>query len=344
MARARPVRFAILLALALAGRLVAGGSLTMLARAEGPMAGHAQASLPITPLEPIPTRADNVALGERLFGDTRLSRGGNLACASCHNLSRGGTDGRSRSQGSFGTHDFNALSVFNVALNHRLNWRGTVRIIEEESEAVITDPGLMGGHWTEILKRLAAEESYRTSFGAIYGPQWSKADVLDALAEFQRSLVTPNSRFDRYLKGDRAAISSAEERGFRLFENYGCVACHQGANVGGNLFQKFGIFAEPFSGRGAVTEADLGRYTLTGREEDRSVFRVPSLRNVALTAPYFHDGSVQELDRAVAIMARTQLGRELPQGETDLIVQFLGTLTGEYAGVPLERNARAAPP
>ncbi len=338
------IRLAIVCAVMPAGWLLVGGCFAMLAGAEEPTASRAAVTSPITPLEPLPTRADKVLLGRRLFGDVRLSRQGNLACASCHDLSRGGTGGLSRSQGSSGQHAFNALSVFNAALNHRLNWRGNFRTIEEENASVITDPDLMNGDWTEILKVLAADEGYRSGFGAIYGTRWSKADVLDALAEFQRSLITPNGRFDRYLKGDRAAITNGEERGFRLFESYGCTACHQGANVGGNLYQKFGIFADPFSGRRAVTQADLGRYALTGLEEDRFVFRVPSLRNVALTAPYFHDGEVEKLDDAVAIMARTQLGRELPQAEIELIVGFLGTLTGEWNGRPLRQSEGNAQP
>ena len=298
----------------------------------------------ITPIRPIPTQQDKVRLGERLFADARLSGDGTLACTSCHDLSRGGSDGQARSKAGVGLHDFNALSVFNAALNYRLNWRGDVRTLEEQNDAVVINPKLMGGDWGEILKKLAADPGYASSFTALYGPGWSTAHVLDALAEFQRSLVTPDSRFDRYLRGERGAITPAEERGFRLFESYGCISCHQGENVGGNLHQKFGIFTDPFSGRRPVTPADLGRYLLTGREEDRFVFRVPSLRNVALTAPYFHDGAVQALDQAVAIMGRTQLGRELPAAEIDLIVQFLGTLSGEYRGVPLERARESAPP
>jgi cytochrome c peroxidase len=163
--------------------------------------------------------------------------------------------------------------------------------------------------------------------------------VLDALAIFQRSLITPNARFDRYLKGERDAITADEERGYQLFKAYGCIACHQGANVGGNLFQKFGIFQDLFAGQKTLTKADLGRFTITGVESDRHVFRVPSLRNVAVTAPYFHDGRTASLADAVKIMARNQLGRELDQRDADLIVKFLGTLTGEYRGQPLTSAA-----
>ena len=120
-----------------------------------------------------------------------------------------------------------------------------------------------------------------------------------------------------------------------MFKAYGCIACHQGVNIGGNLFQKFGVFYDPFAARGNVSAADLGRYTVTGREDDRRVFRVPSLRNVAVTAPYFHDGSAASLTEAVDIMARSQLGRELPREDIDLIVEFLRALTGDYQGQSL---------
>lgn len=142
-------------------------------------------------------------------------------------------------------------------------------------------------------------------------------------------------RIDRYLRGERAALGAEEEHGYELFKAYGCVACHQGVNVGGNLFQKFGIFYDPFSGQSAVTEADLGRLAVTGKEADRHVFRVPSLRNVGVTAPYFHDGSATSLEEAVEAMARSQLGRSLMEQEISSIAAFLRTLTGEYQGRPL---------
>ena len=329
----------------IAGWLLVAGGLVFLARAQEGVSAPAPASpAAITPVRPIPVQPDKVRLGERLFGDARLSGSGKLACTSCHDLSRGGSDDQARSEASGDMHDYNALTVFNAAYNFRMNWRGNARTLEEQNNAVITDPRFMGGDWGEILKKLAADQAYRAALTTIYGPRWSKADVLDALAEFQRSLVTPDSRFDRYLRGEQGAITPAEERGFRLFESYGCVACHQGRNIGGNLFQRFGIFTDPFSGRTPAMAADLGRYTLTGREEDRFVFRVPSLRNVALTAPYFHDGGIRRLDEAVAIMARTQLGRELPPNEIELIVRFLGTLTGEYNGRPLDQDDGKGPP
>jgi cytochrome c peroxidase len=168
------------------------------------------------------------------------------------------------------------------------------------------------------------------------------AQVLDALATFQRSLTTPDARFDRYLRGERDAITPEEERGYRLFKEYGCIACHQGVNVGGNLFQRFGIFHDPFS-QLPIRPADLGRFTVTGEADDRFVFRVPSLRNVAVTAPYFHDGRAQTLEQAVDEMARSQLGRMLAAHEIGLIASFLRTLTGEYRGRPLSDRKESVP-
>lgn len=292
---------------------------------------------PITPVPAasIPDPA-KVRLGERLFHDVRLSHGNDVACVSCHDLDNGGDDGLAIASGSDGRPlDFNVPTVFNAALSFRMNWRGNFRTLEEQAEAVLLDPRLMGTTWPALLPKLRDDPTYREAFLAIYGSDPQPGQVLDALAAFQRSLLTPNAPFDRYLKGERQAITPAEERGYELFKAYGCVACHQGVNVGGNLFQRFGIFDDPFARHATVTQADLGRYALTHVEADRHVFRVPSLRNVEITAPYFHDGSTPTLEEAVDRMARSQLGRTLTDEELGLIAQFLRTLTGEVAsGVP----------
>jgi cytochrome c peroxidase len=159
--------------------------------------------------------------------------------------------------------------------------------------------------------------------------------VVDALVSYERSLVTPNARFDRYLRGERQALNNEELKGYELFKGYGCASCHQGVNVGGNLFQKFGVFPDPAAPPNPREEVDLGRFNVTKVARDREVFRVPSLRNVALTAPYFHDGRARTLKKAVGTMARVQLGRWLRPQEIDVIVQFLHTLTGEYRSRPL---------
>jgi cytochrome c peroxidase len=298
-------------------------------------------SEPITPVAPV-SELDRakIELGRKMFHDVRLSRNDKVSCASCHDLSRGGADGRAQSVGVDGRPlDFNASTVFNAGRNARLNWRGNFRTLEEQNEAVLLDPRLMNSTWPELLAKLRADTEYQAAFEAIYRGEPERERVLDALATFQRSLVTPDARFDRYLRGERDAIAPDEARGYQLFKAYGCIACHQGANIGGNLFQKFGVFHDPIAERGAPGAADLGRYTVTGNEIDRHVFRVPSLRNVAVTAPYFHDGSAGSLHEAVAIMARSQLGRELSQQDVDLIVKFLGTLTGAYQGRSLDARS-----
>jgi cytochrome c peroxidase len=299
---------------------------------------------PITPVpNSISADADKVRLGEMLFHDVRLSRGDVLACASCHVLAEGGDDNRARSPGWDGELlNFNAPTVFNVALSFRLNWRGNFRTLEEQNEAVLLEPSLMKTTWEELLTKLRADEAYRAAFATVYGSDPAPAHVLDALATFQRSLTTPNARLDRYLRGERDAITSEEERGYQLFQDYGCVACHQGVNVGANLFQRFGIFHDPFS-QLPIRTADLGRFTITGHADDRFVFRVPSLRNVAVTAPYFHDGRAQTLEQAVREMARSQLGRVLTEEEVRQIAGFLRTLTGEYRGRPLSDGAESEP-
>ena len=297
---------------------------------------------PITPIsEAGLSDTTKAALGEALFHDYRLSRGDRFACHSCHLLDEGGDDQRARPEGLDGQPLlFNAPTVFNAARNFQLNWRGNFRTIEEQNEAALLDPHVMGTSWDELLIKLRADPSYEAAFRAAYGASPERRSVLDALAEFQRSLVTPGASFDRYLQGQRGAITADAERGYRLFMAYGCIACHQGENVGGNLFQKFGIFANPFAEDTSDTEADLGRFTVTGGEADRHVFRVPSLRNVAVTAPYFHDGRTTSLAKAVETMARIQLGRELPMQDVRSIVAFLESLTGEYRGRSLAGNAR----
>jgi len=289
---------------------------------------------PITPVPP-PAADDplRVRLGEQLFADKRLSGDGTRSCASCHDRARGGAEGNPRPLGADGRPlDYNAPTVFNAALSFRLNWRGNFRSLEELTDAVLLDPRLMHTTWDALLARLRADLGMLTAFRAAYQVGPGREEVLDALAAFQRSLVTPDSPFDHFLRGDRSALTPDQERGWALFKGFGCVACHQGVNVGGNLFQRFGIFAE----RPVVTPADLGRYTLTGQEGDRHVFRVPSLRNVALTAPYFHDGGTATLDEAVRTMAKSQLGRTLQDQEVQQIVQFLDSLTGaDLASSPL---------
>jgi cytochrome c peroxidase len=205
----------------------------------------------------------------------------------------------------------------------------------------VLNPLEMGSNWADVVDRLSRDPAVVAAFKESYGDGLRAGNVQDALAVFVRSLVTPNARFDKYLRGDATAVTPEELRGYQLFKSYGCVSCHQGVNVGGNMFQQFGVMGNYFASRGSVLKADLGRYNVTGQEADRHVFKVPSLRNVALTAPYFHDGSARTLGEALDVMFKFQLGRSAPRQDKELIIKFLHTLTGEYRGKPLA--AAAAP-
>lgn len=291
---------------------------------------------PILPLPPMPQlSAARVALGERLFHDRRFSADQTLACASCHDLEHGGVDRRPVSTGIGGARGgINAPTVFNSGFNLAQFWDGRALTLEEQAAGPIHNPLELGSNWAQILERLGRDTDLAAAFRAAYPDGLTAANVANALATFERSLVTPDARFDRYLRGDQAALTPLELTGYRRFRELGCTSCHQGGLVGGNMYQKFGVLRDYFAGRAATT-ADLGRYNVTGDEDDRHVFKVPSLRNVALTAPYFHDASADTLAQAVVVMGRYQLGRELSDPDVAAIVAFLGSLTGEWRGVPL---------
>ena len=305
--------------------------LALLAAAPG-IAGVAHAAEPI---KPIPLAADvdpaKAALGRSLFHDARLSRDGTIACASCHDLSSGGDDGRVVSVGIEGKKGFiNSPTVFNVGLNFKQFWDGRAGTLEQQVDDPVQSPREMGSLWPDVVAKLYQDAEYPKRFKALYPDGISRNSIRNALAEFMRSLVTPNSRFDRWLGGDESALSAEEKHGYRLFKHYGCVSCHQGANVGGNMFQVFGVLNEYFKRRGNITDADLGRFNVTGNPADRHAFKVPSLRMAALTAPYLHDGSAATLRDAVDAMFTFQLGREAPDADKDAIVAFIETLAGEH--------------
>jgi len=308
--------------------LAAGTALTH-EGSRAPAAVPSELSEPIVPI-PLSRALDSkrVGLGEQLFQDVRLSGDRGRSCATCHPLEQGGMDGRPvTAEGTL--HARNTPTVFNVGLNSSFNWDGSAVTLEAHAETVLRNPRLMDMTWPELLARLGADAGYVSAFGAAYPNGLTRPNVLDALASFERSLETPDSAFDRYLRGERNALTESERRGYMLFKTYGCATCHQGMNVGGNMFQKFGVFADVDVQQPGI---DLGRYHVTGVSRDRQVFRVPSLRNVAVTGPYFHDGRTASLEAAVDTMARVQLGRTLRPGETKLIVEFLHTLTGRYRG------------
>jgi cytochrome c peroxidase len=286
---------------------------------------------PLLPIQ-MPTGLDErkVALGRQLFHDSRLSSDNSISCSTCHDLARGGVDRLARSIGVGGQKgEINTPTVYNSSLNFRQFWDGRASSLEEQVDGPILNPVEMASSWEKVLAKLRADTQMVAQFRAIYNSEPTVAAVQNAIAEFERSLITP-SRMDRWLLGDAGAITSQELAGYRSFQRHGCTACHQGKNVGGNLFQRFGVMQDYFAGREIDdSDPDQGRFRVTKREEDRFVFKVPSLRNVALTPPYFHDASSATLDDTIDKMGHYQLGVGLPPEDVQSIVQFLHTLNGE---------------
>ena len=297
------------------------------------------------PIQPIENNVSldprRVALGERLFREPMLSQGREVACINCHKFEWGGAEKAQFSEGTDGALTaVNTPTVYNVAYNFRFNWDGKHESLAAHTNALIQNPNVMGAKWPVVQERLMGDRAYQKAFAEAYDEGVNQETVIDAIVAYEESLMTPNAPFDQYLRGDREAISPAAKQGYDLFKAYGCVSCHQGVNIGGNMFQKFGVMGDYFADRGGVTKGDLGRYNVTGEESDRHVFRVPSLRNVATTAPYLHDGSAETLTEAIKIMVKYQLGRPIPEDNVELIAQFLQTLTGEYRGVPVDAVAQ----
>lgn len=287
---------------------------------------------PIRPLPAVETIDPRMAaLGRRLFDDPILSRDGTVSCRSCHDLSHGGADSLPTAVGIGGAVGaINTPTVYNAALNLAQFWDGRAPSLGAQVDGPVTNPAEMGSDWPGVVDRLTASP-YRAAFREVFGQDPTPETVRTAIAAFERTLITTGSRFDAWLLGDEDALSPDEKTGYALFKSYGCASCHQGANVGGNMFQRFGFFGNLFTDRGTVTSADLGRYNVTHREADLYVFKVPSLRMAIHTAPYFHDGSVPTLLEAIRLMARYQLGHEIPDGDIDLIMQFLAALPGRVA-------------
>ncbi len=278
------------------------------------------------PIEPLPKNvqvdARKAALGKKLFFDTMLSRDNTISCATCHNLREGGDDNL---RFSFGIHGqegtINSPTVYNAVFNFRQFWDGRAVDLQDQAGGPIENPVEMGFTFKELIKRLQ-KSSYKKEFDAIYKDGITKANITDAIAEYEKTLITPNAPFDRYLRGDKTAITQEQKEGYELFKAKGCVSCHHGINVGGNLYNKFGIFEDSNS-------SNLGRYNVTHKDRDKHYFKVPSLRNIAQTAPYFHDGRTYDLDAAVYTMAKYQLGRKITPQEVAKIVAFLHSLNGE---------------
>jgi len=299
----------------------------------GAQAGPALRNEPIQPLpQPAEIAPEKVALGRELFHDPLLSADHSVSCASCHDLTRGGADtGKTVSRGIKqrpGT--INTPTVYNAALQFRQFWDGRAETLAEQADGPITNPREMGNQWPKLLAELYGHAGYPDRFARIYPDGITRANVKDALQAFQQTLIATDAPFDRYLRGEEDAISADARQGYQLFKQYGCVSCHQGVNVGGNMFQVFGVVNDYFKKRGNITEADQGRLNVTGNAADRHVFKVPSLRMARYTAPYLHDGSQATLADAIDAMFKFQLGREAPAADKAAIARFIETLAGEH--------------
>lgn len=283
-----------------------------------------QAAEPILPVPAVkvadPARA---ALGRLLFSDTRLSGNGRISCASCHQPAQAGADGLARARGMDGKPlARNTPTVLNAALNSRQGWNGQADSLEQQVAHVVENPQEMDARWPSVVRAIAADPAYRRSFAGLYRDGVTAANIQDALAAYQRTLLTPGSRFDRYLNGDRKALSEEELEGYMRFKRSGCVTCHQGVNAGGNMYQQLGVMAE------LLPPAERQRNGVGQR------FKVPGLRNVARTAPYFHDGSAATLEQAIDQMFLLQLGRIASAGDRELIAKFLRTLDAGTGSQP----------
>ncbi|MCK9161727.1 MAG: cytochrome c peroxidase [Arcobacteraceae bacterium] len=277
-------------------------------------------------ISPIPQNIDfdkaKSKLGEKLFFDPILSKDNTISCFSCHDIYSSGADkervslGINNQKGSL-----NAPTLFNAVFNFRQNWDGSAKTLSSQAIGPITNSFEMGHNFGDLIDSLN-NTFYKKEFEAIYSDGVTKDNILDTLEEFQKTLITPNSPFDRYLLGDKSAISSNAKEGFALFKSKGCIVCHNGINIGGQLYSKFGMVE-------LIDNTNYGLYNITKDEEDKYYFKVPTLRNIALSAPYFHNGSIDLLYDAVVIMLKYQVGRETSSEDIDKIVEFLHTLTGE---------------
>ena len=287
-------------------------------------------------LEPLPRSIqydrEKAKLGKRLFFDPRLSKDGTVACVSCH-TPYSGADNRAFSIGIHGQKGhINSPTVFNSAFNFRLTWNGSAKNLKEQVRMPVHNPVEMAMDETRINRYLTQTPSYDKAFRRIYHRPANFEDMSDAIAEFERALITPDSRFDRFLRGE-VELTPLEKRGYRLFKRLGCITCHNGINLGGNSFQKMGLI-----NRYTWQAGNPDRYSLTRNPSDKNVYRVPTLRNIALTAPYFHDGSAPTLEVALKKMAYHNLGFDLTTEEIKALAAFLETLTGKQPEILKETS------
>ncbi len=304
---------------------------------EGERAGEPIRPIPLT----VEVDARKAELGRILYHDVRLSSDNTVSCASCHGLNTAGVDNKQYSEGVQGQlGGVNAPTVYNAVFNFVQFWDGRATTLAEQAAGPPLNPVEMASNsFDEIIAKLQADNELTRAFTEAYPDGWNEANITNAIEMFEMTLITPNSRFDKYLRGDDNAITAVEKEGYELFKKYNCATCHVGINLGGESYELMGLRKHYFADRDMeMTAEDDGRYKVTQEERDRHRFKVPSLRNVALTWPYYHDGSQVSLKEAVCKMGTYQSGVELTDEEEDKIVAFLNTLTGEYEGKTLTND------
>nr|WP_086938501.1 cytochrome c peroxidase [Thaumasiovibrio occultus] len=269
-------------------------------------------------------------LGWVLFNDANLSSNNSVSCESCHHLDGNGAERSAVSVGVHGQGIRNSLTVYNTAYNYRFFWDGRVNSLHDQIDGPIHSDVEMDSNWNNIEAYLTASNSYAALFEAA-NLTVSEQSVKTALVEFMRGLNTPNAPFDRYLKGDASALTAQQVRGWETFQQEGCIRCHRGTNIGGGMVMRFGFFGE--NTRGAERSTDTGRHLETEKPEDMYLFRVASLRNVAETAPYFHDGRTQTLEQAIQIMGESQLGKTFDPNTIADLSAFLTSLSGDRPAI-----------
>ena len=293
-------------------------------------------ALPTTAPAPAdnPTTPEKVALGQMLYHDPRLSSTGTVSCASCHNTMLGGEDNRPNAMGVNGqTGGRSAPTVWNAAFNKVQFWDGRAASLEEQAAGPVTNPIEMGmKSWDDVVARLKTIEGYQEAFEKVFGKDSiSKDNATKAIAAYERTLITPNSPYDKYVQGDESALTEQQVRGMNKAVELGCTGCHSGPAFNGpGMFHKFPVNNSGFFEAKYHFKKDKGLAEVTKKAEDENMWKVPTLRNVALTAPYFHNGSVKTLDEAVKIMAKLQLNQDLSDAEVADVVAFLNALTGEF--------------
>ncbi|PKF48974.1 cytochrome-c peroxidase [Enterovibrio nigricans] len=288
---------------------------------------------------PYPNRVDFplIKAGWALFNDPNLSSNKAISCATCHNLSTNGAQDTPVSKGVAGVGKRNSPTVFNVSLNYRFFWDGRTNSLSKQMDGPIHTPAEMDSSWQAILAYVTSSSRYQSLFSAAQHPITIET-IKHAIVTFQEQLLTPNSPFDRYLLGDERAISPLAQNGWKTFQNMGCINCHQGVNIGGSMMQRFGYYGNTAAHSGL--NVDTGRHQFTKKDIDKHLFRVPSLRNVANTPPYFHNGSENRLEEAIKVMADVQLGMTLEPETIDELMAFLHALSAPRPSIleELERE------